>query len=194
MQHSTVAKMNVLTSCSLILHVIFSLGQTSCLHRIIKQVDSIMEKFRKPVYYNPPSFHVSIASFPVHVNSEFDAIASNDNVYGTLVPIMTVPANYVASSSSCSDMIAQGTTLCNTDDEDVENSSSSGDDEGARHDYNITQNKLNLKEPLSSVLPICFIECRIGDRLFQYRLPSCEGGISSTPTLTDARQFIEIIK
>jgi 2'-5' RNA ligase len=47
--------------------------------QLIRHVDSVLARYQHPAYYNPPQFHISIASFPGMVNIEEEDYEEDDD-------------------------------------------------------------------------------------------------------------------
>jgi Uncharacterised conserved protein len=47
--------------------------------RLIQHVDSVLAKYRQPAYYQPPHFHISVASFPGNIAMIDDGDDSDDD-------------------------------------------------------------------------------------------------------------------
>lgn len=58
----------------------WQLVDNQALRRIVVQIDAVMSKYKQEVYYDPPVFHVSFASFPGKLTAqEIEFLLENEN-------------------------------------------------------------------------------------------------------------------
>ena len=152
------------------------------LFNLIKAIDNVSIRFQKEPYYADPKFHISILSmtsrpYPSDLDLAMTGVeeevehASNTSVER---PIHVVPSSYGPTLSSSSSLFSQYPTFTSStsaaavkasDDEAEDDSDYISDDEDVF--IPLSQQKKLAMLPLSTVISITCIECRIGDRLFR---------------------------
>ena len=148
---------------------------------LIKGIDNVLIRFQKEPYYVDPKFHISILSMTSlpdldpAVTGDIEAERTSNTSIERLIHI--VPSNYASTLSSSSSSLSQYPTFTTpaSSTSTAANASNDESDDNSDDDEDVfvplSQQKKLAMLPLSTVLSISCIECRIGDRLFRLQLP-----------------------
>ena len=151
---------------------------------LIKAIDNVLIRFQKEPYYVDPKFHISILSMTSLPDLDLAVKGVEEESQSSTSierPIYVVPSNYAPTLSfsslssqyptfASSSFSTSATTAHASNDEAEDDSNDVSDDEDVF--IPLSQQKKLAMLPLSTVISINCIECRIGDRLFRLQLPN----------------------